>query len=84
MQHYKLKKVYGITSTRYGFDTEVFDFQLYDQEPQIETRKIIETILNKILIHDLSYEANVIFTMLYYVLDEQPMWIGYLKSSHWS
>ncbi len=65
--------VWNYTSTRYGFDTEVFDFQLYDQEPQIETRKIIETILNKILIDDLSYQANqVIFTMLYYVLDEQP------------
>lgn len=65
--------VWNYTSTRYGFATEVFDFQLFDQEPQIETRKIVETILNKILIDDLSYEANqIIFTMLYYVLDEQP------------
>lgn len=74
--------IWDYSSTRYGFGTEVFDFQLFDQEPQIETRKIVETILNKVLIDDLALSANnVIFTMLYYVLDEQPFVDWLFKTS---
>ena len=43
--------LYDYSVSRYGFDTEVFDFQLFDQEPQIETRKmqmLIELYLVKI------------------------------------
>lgn len=74
--------VWNYTSTRYGYDSEVFDFQLFDQEPQIETRKIVETILNNILIDDLALQANnTIFTMLYYILDEQPFVDWLFKTS---
>ena len=65
--------LYDYTTRRYGFDSEVFDYQLYDQEPQIETRKIIETIYSNIFTESLTIENNRIFQqMIYYVLDEQP------------
>jgi len=74
--------VWNYNSTRYGFAQEVFDFQLFDQEPQTETRKIIECILNNILVDDLAYQANqTIFTMLYHILDEQPFVDWLFKTS---
>jgi hypothetical protein len=37
---------------RFGFDVEVFDAQYYDQEPVIETRKIIQAINEEIFINE--------------------------------
>ena len=74
--------IWNYQSTRYGFSTEVYDFQLFDQEPQIETRKIVETILNKILIGDLSLASNqTVFAMIYFILDEQPFVDWLFKTS---
>ena len=65
--------LYDYNSSRYGFGAEVFDFQLFDQEPQIETRKIIESLFADILKDDLRYAYNsVIQALIYYVLAEQP------------
>ena len=65
--------LYDYTARRYGFDSEVFDFQLFDQEPQIETRKIINAIIENIFVDDLRIEWNKIFqALLYHILDEQP------------
>jgi hypothetical protein len=43
---------------RYGFDLEVFDAQYYDQEPVIETRKIIQAINEELFVDDLAIERN--------------------------
>ncbi|MGY8867751.1 MAG: hypothetical protein ACKVJK_19270, partial [Methylophagaceae bacterium] len=65
--------LYDYTNSRYGFDSEVFDFQLFDQEPQTETRKIINTVLDNLFIEDLKLQYNSIITaMIYHILNEQP------------
>ena len=63
---------------RFGFDVEVFDSQYYDQEPVIETRKIIQAINQELLIDDLAIERNrAMILMFNFVLSEQiaPEWI---------
>ena len=63
---------------RYGFDLEVFDAQYYDQEPVIETRKIIQAINQELLIDDLAIERNRSLTLMFdYVLSEfsAPEWL---------
>jgi hypothetical protein len=68
-----LPSLYDYNSSRYGFDGEVFDFQLFDQEPQIETRKIIRSVIEDFFIEDLRIERNRIFqALIYYILQEQP------------
>ena len=74
--------LYDYSVSRYGFDTEVFDFQLFDQEPQIETRKIIEAVYSNIFTENLTIENNRIWTkMMYYILDEQPFVDWLFKTS---
>ena len=74
--------LYDYNTRRYGFDSEVFDFQLFDQEPQVETRKIINAIINDIFVDELRIEWNKVFqSLLYYVLDEQPFVDWLFKTS---
>jgi len=63
---------------RYGFDLEVFDAQYYDQEPVIETRKIIQAINEELFIDDLLIERNRSLTLMFnFVLSEfsAPGWL---------
>jgi hypothetical protein len=63
---------------RYGFDIEVFDAQFFDQEPVIETRKIIQAINEELFIDDLLIERNrALILMFNYILSEQqaPNWL---------
>ena len=63
---------------RYGFDVEVFDAQFYDQEPIIETRKIIQAINQELFTDDLLIERNrCLILMFNYILSEQqaPSWL---------
>ena len=63
---------------RYGFDIEVFDAQFFDQEPVIETRKIIQAINEELFVGDLLIERNRLLTLMFnYVLSEQqaPNWL---------
>jgi hypothetical protein len=63
---------------RFGFDSEVFDAQYYDQAPIIETRKIIEAINQELLIDDLLIERNNLLILMFnYILSEQqaPNWL---------
>jgi hypothetical protein len=63
---------------RFGFDVEVFDAQYYDQEPVIETRKIIQAINEELLIGDLLIERNrALILMFNYILTEEqaPTWL---------
>lgn len=63
---------------RFGFDVEVFDAQYYDQEPVIETRKIIQSLNQEIFIEDLQIERNRLLILMFnYILSEQtaPLWL---------
>ncbi len=63
---------------RYGFDVEVFDAQFFDQEPVIETRKIIQAINQELFVAELLIERNRLLTLMFnYVLSEQqaPDWL---------
>jgi hypothetical protein len=63
---------------RFGFDIEVFDAQYYDQEPVIETRKIIQAINEELFVDDLILERNRALTLMFnYVLSEfsAPEWL---------
>jgi hypothetical protein len=70
--------IYDYALGRYGFDVEVFDAQYFDQEPVIETRKIIQAINEDLLIGDLLTERNQCLTLMFdFVLSEQlaPQWL---------
>jgi len=63
---------------RFGFDVEVFDAQYFDQEPVIETRKIIQAINQELFIDDLLIERNRSLTLMFdFVLSEfaAPEWL---------
>jgi hypothetical protein len=63
---------------RFGFDLEVFDAQYFDQEPVIETRKIIQAINQELFIDDLAIERNRSLVLMFdYVLSEfsAPEWL---------
>ncbi len=63
---------------RFGFDVEVFDAQYFDQEPVIETRKIIQAINEELFVDDLAIERNKALTLMFnYVLSEfsAPEWL---------
>jgi hypothetical protein len=63
---------------RFGFDVEVFDAQYYDQEPVIETRKIIQAINEELLIGDLLVERNHALILVFnFILSEleAPEWL---------
>jgi hypothetical protein len=71
-------ELYNYAQGRFGFDLEVFDAQYFDQEPVIETRKIIQAINQELLIDDLLIERNRLLTLMFdYTLTEQqaPGWI---------
>jgi hypothetical protein len=63
---------------RFGFDVEVFDAQYFDQEPTIETRKIIQAINEELLIDDLAIERNRNLILIFnFILSEfeAPEWL---------
>lgn len=63
---------------RFGFDVEVFDAQYFDQEPVIETRKVIQAINEELFVDDLLIERNKAMVLMFnYVLSEfaAPEWL---------
>ena len=69
---------YTAADARYGFDVEVFDAQFFDQEPVIETRKIIQAINEELFVDDLLIERNQLLILMFnYILSEQqaPNWL---------
>jgi hypothetical protein len=62
----------------FGFDVEVFDSQYFDQEPVIETRKIIQAINEQLFVGDLAIERNRSLVLMFnYVYSEftSPDWL---------
>ena len=71
-------EIWDYSIGRFGFDVEVFDAQYFDQEPVIETRKIIQAINDEIFIDDLAIERNRLLILMFnYILTEQtaPLWL---------
>ena len=66
-------KLYDYSQEAFGFaDLDVFDDNFFDQEPAIETRKVLTALRDDILINDLAVEYNTLFfTGLRKVLSEQ-------------
>jgi hypothetical protein len=63
---------------RFGFDSEVFDAQYYDEAPITETRKILEAINQELFIGELLIERNRLLMLMFnYILSEQqaPNWL---------
>ena len=64
---------------RFGFDVEVFDAQYFDQEPVIETRRIIQAINQELLIDELLIERNRALVLMFnFALSEfeDPDWLS--------
>jgi hypothetical protein len=64
---------------RFGFDVEVFDAQYFDQEPVIETRRIIQAINQELLVDELLIERNrALILMFNFALSEfdAPNWLS--------
>jgi hypothetical protein len=71
-------EIYDYALGRFGFDVEVFDAQYFDQEPVIETRKIIQAINQELLIGDLLIERNLSLSLMFdFILSEllAPEWL---------
>ena len=71
-------EIWNYAIGRFGFDIEVFDAQFFDQEPVIETRKIIQAINEELLIDELLIERNRALILIFnYVLTEfeSPEWL---------
>jgi hypothetical protein len=66
----------------FGFDVEVFDAQYFDQEPVIETRKIVQAINQQLFIDELAINRNrSLILMFEFIMSEfsAPAWL--LKTS---
>jgi hypothetical protein len=71
-------ELWDYAAGRFGFDVEVFDAQYFDQEPTIETRKIIQAINEELLIDDLAIERNRNLILIFnFILSEfeAPEWL---------
>lgn len=71
-------EVWDYAVGRFGFDSEVFDAQYFDQEPSIESRKIIQAINEELLIGELAIERNRALVLMFnFVLSEftAPEWL---------
>jgi len=63
---------------KFGFDSQVFDSQYFDQEPVIETRRIIQAVNQELLVDELLVERNrALILMFNFVLSEflAPNWL---------
>ena len=72
------EEIWNYAAGRYGFDSEVFDAQYFDQEPVIETRQILKSLNEEIFIEELAIERNRLMVLTFnYILTEQeaPLWL---------
>ncbi len=72
------EELWNYSLGNFGFDAEVFDAQYFDQEPVIETRKIIQAINEQLFTGELAIERNrSLILMFNYVYSEftAPEWL---------
>lgn len=70
--------LYDYSLGSFGFGVESFDAQYFDQEPVIETRKILQAINEQLFIEDLLVERNKILTLMFdFILSQlqAPEWL---------
>jgi len=70
--------IYDYIAGRFGFDAEVFDSLYFDQDPTIETRKILEALNQEIFIDELLIHRNELLMLVFdFVLSEfkAPQWL---------
>ena len=63
---------------RFGFDTEVFDAQRFDQAPTVETRQILKALNDEIFTTDLEIYRNELLVRAFeFIMSEQeaPDWL---------
>lgn len=76
------KELYDLSQSTVGYNANSFDIMLYDSQPLIEIRKILETVRDQILIDELDVEYNkLFFASLRYVFNEQSFVDWAFKSS---
>lgn len=64
--------LYEFTETTGGFDVSVYDIALYDREPMVELRNIMQALKTDILVGDLAVEWNrLFFSSVRYAMSEQ-------------
>ena len=64
--------LYDFSKNTVGYDTRSLDSFLYDNDPAIELRKILDIIKNDLFVGDLKIEYNQLFmASLRYILSEQ-------------
>lgn len=71
-------KIYNYGLGNYGFDLGVFDSGYYDQEPAMETRRVLEAINEELLVDDLAPQRNQALVLMFnFILTEQaaPEWL---------
>ena len=74
--------LYNTALSNTGFDTISFDTKIYDSEPVIELRTILESIQDDLFIDDLLVKFNALFfASLRYAFSEQPYIDWAFKSS---
>ena len=74
--------IYDYSLGRNGFDVEVFDAQYFDAEPVLETRQIIKSINDEILIDDLAdHRIDLINLTFEYIKSEQTAVNWLMKTS---
>ena len=76
------KNLYDLSRSTVGYNGSSFDIMLYDSQPLIETRIILETVRDQILVDELDVEYNrLFFASLRYVFNEQLFVDWAFKSS---
>jgi hypothetical protein len=64
--------LYDYVNGNFGFDSEVFDILFFDQNPAVETRKIVQAINEEILVGDYLIERNNLMILMFkFILAEQ-------------
>lgn len=77
------QELWNYSVGNFGFDTEVFDAQYFDQEPVIETRQIIKAINEELFVGDLLIERNQSLILMFkFIYSEftSPQWL--MKTSY--
>ena len=66
-------KLFNTSVNKTGFDTDTFDTAFYDSQPVTESRVVLETLRDKILVDNLEIHYNELFiASVRYAFSEQP------------
>lgn len=74
--------IYDYSLGRWGFDSEVFDAQYFDDNPETETRYIVNALYKEIFIDEfLIYQNQLTILLFNFILSEQPSPEWLMKTS---